>query len=1133
MSDPTVVAQEPTRTPRRLRGVLAIAAATTLAYVIILLVGRAEDAAGARILGVFDPVFLWLRGEGGSATDWLDRNPLYVGGALSIGLALVAGAGLAAARRRAAPLLAACAVVALGVWGQALLLTDDHFAAGRALYLAALVAALGLGWWRPMRRLPGFPPTGTAPGAGLAGSWQPAWRVECAVVLALLCLGLVCRAWALTELSDFLDLEQVDTWLQSRTLHGVADFYRFVLLATNPGAAHMLPQWALFNVFGTSLFMLRMASVAWGTLSVGLMYWFVRRLAGPAPAVLAALLIATAPEQLFWSRSENSFFAPVPTLALLTLHIGLWMSRRLSFPAVLAGVLAMPASRYFYTTTLAMFLLPTAVAAHTAVFVRGAWKRLWYVVPLLALGFVAWWWHLTLLLGLLNAGDFRFRHPAQIYGGSAWTKQGEFSNATLPQLLLLQAQSAADNMARVVGDLTTEQHSSFGHWYMRVQGPEHGTTMNVGVVLLLGLGVAYLAGQLRDPRAWLLLVWVGLALLPGIGSRDATPRRMAMLFLAGHVIGSVFVAAVIRVMRDGAGRRVATAAAAAASAALLIVVATNAVSHFRMPIRPMIFSDYLRFLRPIVARSDTVLVNLPPPFHTLLVFDHADRFVSSPFCAERVGHPAAWLPLALRPRCSFADPVYGLALTPAEVAAARDAHRMQRVSFVFFVDPTTQAEVDIVRGLYPDAEVAEYRSPRDQRHIVAVTIDVAASAALRTPRLRTALTPPPQLLGDVPVQTTADGAPPVPGAVLEGGILIDRDGWYAVGLEPGCVGAELRVGSASAALADPQRPAALLAGVQPFALHIPDVAACPLPQRLTLLRADGSGPVPLDVDRITSPAVAALPIAAAPPLRSDAGYEASERLTGLGGRAADLAIDPDGSLVILLKGPSGWRLHRFTGDGQPLGDWALDAPSELDPNGLAIAPDGTIATQFGNVVVLTGRDGAPRGRWTNLALVWESQFAFVGSDRLVFTIPHRNALAVLGRDGTPLSESKTFPGGPPELFSPTALTLNSDGDLAVLQPNGLALRFETPPDQFAPVFRNAFPVAAASPGLALDGRERLIVPVDGVLQVFDADGTRLMADSAARDLSRLKVGANARVRSRNGRLYVLDPDAGRVWSLSR
>jgi hypothetical protein len=59
------------------------------------------------------------------------------------------------------------------------------------------------------------------------------------------------------------------------------------------------------------------------------------------------------------------------------------------------------------------------------------------------------------------------------------------------------------------------------------------------------------------------------------------------------------------------------------------------------------------------------------------------------------------------------------------------------------------------------------------------------------------------------------------------------------------------------------------------------------------------------------------------------------------------------------------------------------------------------------------------------------------------------------------------------------------------------------------------------------------VPVDAVLQVFDADGTRLMADSAARDLSRLKVGPNARVRSRDGRLYVLDPDAGRVWALSR
>jgi hypothetical protein len=113
------------------------------------------------------------------------------------------------------------------------------------------------------------------------------------------------------------------------------------------------------------------------------------------------------------------------------------------------------------------------------------------------------------------------------------------------------------------------------------------------------------------------------------------------------------------------------------------------------------------------------------------------------------------------------------------------------------------------------------------------------------------------------------------------------------------------------------------------------------------------------------------------------------------------------------------------------------------------------------------------------------------------------------------------------------MTLTADGDLALLQPNRLALRFETPPDRFAPVFRNAFPVAAASPGLAFDGRDRLLVPTDGRLLAYDADGTRLMAETPARDLSRLRLGPAARVRSGGGRLYVLDPEGSRVWQLQR
>jgi hypothetical protein len=1115
--------------PRRWPGVLAAVAALALAYIVAMLIGRAQEAANVRILGVLDPIFLWIRESGGAASDWLERHAAQVAGGVTAAVLVVVAGGAAATRRLPAGLLVPSAVLLLGVWGQALLLVDVT-RLGAGVYLLAMLAAVGLGWRWPMRRLPGFPGLGADPGAGLSGAWQPRWAVECAIVVAIGLVALACRTWALTELSDFLDLETVNSWVQSRTLEGVADYYRFTFLASNPGAAHMLPQWALFHLFGSSIFTLRMAAVLWGLAATLLMYWLVRRLAGVAPAILAALMLATAPDQLFWSRSENGFFSPVPVLALVTLHVSLWMAARLSVASVFWAAVLMPASRYFYTTCLAMFLLPLAVAGHAAVFVRGAWRKLWFVVPLLAFGLVAWWYHLTVLLGVLNDGNFQFRHPAQIYGGTAWTRQGDFAQASALDLVRLQAASMSEGLLRTVRDMTDVASGSFGHWYMRAQLNPHPTTMNVGLVVLLALGVGYLAGQLRDPRAFMLLAWLVIALLPGIMSRDATPRRMSMLFPAAHVIGTLFLAAFVRMVRQAAGRRTAELATGAAAAILSIVLLTNTVSHFRMPMAPLIFADYLRFLRPLLRDSDSVFLNLPRPFISLVQLGDLDRFVAAPWCLEAVEPGDSWLRAGLQPRCTFEDDAYGLTFTPAEIDALRAGHRMRRITYVFFVEPITRPQFDLVRALYPGAEFHSYVSPRDQRHLAVVTIDLADSVALRAPLLRSAASPPPDVLADVAARATTENAPPAPAAVVEGGLWLETDDWYGFGIQPPCAGAELRVGGVAVA---PETPAPLLAGVHPFTLAIPDPQACALPLRVTIARRDARDATPLGGDHFTSPAVAALPAAAAPPVATYPGYPTARILALLPARSADLAIGPDGALHVALLEEGRWRIRKYAPDGATLATWNIDAPREMDPGTMTVAPDGTIAILFGRDIFLLGPDGRRVGSWSNIWFVWETQIAFWGNDLLLATIPHRDAIAVFNRQGELLSEFRSFAGGPEKFFSPTSLALTPAGDLVVLQPDGRALRFRTPTDSFQPAFVREFRVGAAGPGVGFDGPDRLLLPTAGVVEVFDAEGTRRMAADPTADLSRLRIGQSARVRAAADAVHILDPEGGRVWTLPR
>ena len=78
------------------------------------------------------------------------------GDGLSGGVLLMLIGAVIATRRLPLGVLAPCAVLLLGVWGQALLLIDV-IAPGTAVYLVAVLAAAALGWWRPMRRAARLP----------------------------------------------------------------------------------------------------------------------------------------------------------------------------------------------------------------------------------------------------------------------------------------------------------------------------------------------------------------------------------------------------------------------------------------------------------------------------------------------------------------------------------------------------------------------------------------------------------------------------------------------------------------------------------------------------------------------------------------------------------------------------------------------------------------------------------------------------------------------------------------------------------------------------------------------------------------------------------------------------------------
>lgn len=1131
---------------------LGFAAALLGTFLVVGAIGAHEAARSQRVLSFLAPIFDVVRQGGKLATEWWLAHARAVGWSTTGVTGVLLLGGFLVAWRRAAPLVWLAAAVSLATWGQVLLLENVPLLGG-ILYGGGIACAIALGIGWPMRRLGGFPELplpgaanrradATSLGVASAGPWQPSWLVECLLVFALSVVALFLRTYALTELPHFFDLEMMVSMFESRTLYGLRSFVNWGLLANSGGIIHLLPKMFLFDLFGTSIYSLRLSGVLFGVAAVPLFYWLVRRLAGVGPALASTVLFITAPEQLSWTRTENTHFAPIACLALITVHLGVWMVERLSVAAVLASALWMPVTRFFYASGIVMFVYPVVLAGHAAVFVRGAWRKLWYVVPLVAAGVALWVSSYSLLYFCMGNGHWRFINPADVYGAVAWRKQGEFRGASLVQLVGLQAVSMSENLAGVVKSFTYRV-PGFSHWYQRVElSPGHPTLINVGLVVMGLLGLGYLLGQLYDRRAFVLLLWAALAVLPGIMSPDPAARRIGLLFPALEAVAGIMVGVAVRVVRLSGGRALAWLAGVIGGLAIVAVSWAGMASYFLLPIGPTFLDGPIKFVRPLLEHSDVIFHNLDPNVFVSMVFSDSEHFLKP---GETPGveavKPNEWLSKALDPRCSFKDQIYGAMFPPRRIQKLRAAYNPQRVTFLLGDLPYDQRQIDLLRGLFPQASVQRYQQPQQDinMRLVAITVERAAIDALHSPSLSMAAGAADTkaletgLLAGVRLHRvhSADAAAGA-GVVVRGGLQIVHDGWYRFTVEPAC---------AVATLAIDRRPAAatevpMAAGVHAFELTLPAASACRLPLHV-LMASSGKSPIALAPDRFVAPIVAALPDAQAPPIVPYAGYGAATQVSHLRGTPVDFAVGAHGEVSVLLRDGVQWGVQRLAPDGQVVADWQLHLATGETPLTISAAADGVTALTSDKAILLYGPSGRQITKW-DMPWGWTTELAFWHRDRALKAMGDRSAIAVLDRNGKLQQTWSTFTGGPGKFAGPTTVCVARDGDVVVIEEDGHALLFQGADGQWPPrlvrSFRIAFSSLPAHPrGCAFDGSDRIVVPdpPKATPLVYDRDGERMMAVSPQRDLSTKGFAPVLRVGAGEDRLYVLD-GVGRLWSVA-
>lgn len=1092
-------------------------------FLIAAAYGANSARLGERVLPQFEPVADAIRTYGGLLTAWALKNGptlrLWVCGGAGVVLIL----GLIAGRLRGLPLLLLCGAVALAACGQTLLLAPQDSPA-LWYYLGALVVALLFGVWCP------------APAADSATQAKPRWWIDALLVVALGLLGVATRLFSLTELPSFVAGEMSGAMLSSRTLAGILQFIPGALLGTSIGLAHLFPQMASFQLFGASLYSLRLTAVAVSIVTLLLFYWLLRSLAGRRAAVIGTLLLVAAPEQLWWSRSENVNYIMVCFAGVVSASLGWWMRRTLSVRSAIAVAAWVPFGRFFYLAAIMLVTYPWLLVGHALIFTRGAWRQLVRLVPVLVAGTVLWILSLSIVNFIVTEQPWHFLNPVA-HGELVSRRNIEGRDASVADLVRLQAASLARNVSMVSSAFT--YRGWFSQWYQRNDTLQNPTWINVAVSAVVGLSVAYVLGQLYTAQASVLLGWLLVGLLPAILSTAPDDRRMAVSFPALYASAGFAIDAALRVIRQRCGRITAWLTGAAVAAGLGAMLLSSLSSHFLLRTLETSVTRAQHLTAEIFANSDAIYYDGDGGAMELMLLGHADGFLAQPPCVEFLG-PHQWLNAALRQPCSFEDSAFRLTMWPQQIEALKRAYRPpRRVSFLLSKNFRSRPAQALLQSLFPEVTPQELTTADEGLSMTAITVDRALLDARRQPVLLTAADTvlaagfEAKLLADVTVQrqTAAPGELPPGELRVEGGMLVEREGWYRLVVSPACAAARVTIDGQTFQAADLPRP--LLAGVHPFELRLGNADACATPLTLNLHGVGVGGAETVEQPALVSPMVAALPTVRAPAAALYAGYTDAGLLEGVRGRLLDARGTPDGRVVVLSRVDDGLLIQRFSAEGELQTSWDVAVPRGINVFGMALSRDAEpwLLTEAG--AWLFDADGKLLSHWEK-SPIHNPEVVFLRDGRIAACIPEHGSIEVFRRDGTRDLLFENIAADGQRFLEPMSLAMDEQGNIVVGQTDGTMVMLRTPLDRFEPTyvgqFRMDFTLPSVLPrSLTFDGPERILAGDPERMRVFvqAPTGVRLMAADPKHDWAEItqQTGEVRRLVPTPKYLYVLGGEA--------
>jgi hypothetical protein len=368
--------------------------------------------------------------------------------------------------------------------------------------------------------------------------------LDAILLLSACAVGLIFRTYALNVIADSFEGELSPYSAGASSLKGMLLANRGTNGPWSPlGILYYLPIFLTTKVFGTTLVALRLSSALVGVLTIPLVYLLAARLSGRIGAILASALFALNCLHIGWSRTDIHPHGVTtwPALLMCWFLIKAYDTKKLAWACGVA--LMMGLSWHQYPSGQSAVVAPIIAIILFWLTNRRTLPLTRTQTTLVATGLALWAIGLPFSYWLAD-GRWQFINPFTLTGPRAlWGHEGQPLSQF--EIFTLVITNALKHLWDVIQGIFYRQPYIFHQEWLPYTDSVLGRTVAWLEVPFSVLGFLIIVRSIKSFESAVMLAWIIAAILPGILSEHAYPKRLSTLFPAIDIVAAIGMASLI------------------------------------------------------------------------------------------------------------------------------------------------------------------------------------------------------------------------------------------------------------------------------------------------------------------------------------------------------------------------------------------------------------------------------------------------------------------------------------------------------------------------------------------------------------------------------------------------------------